>query len=76
MTYDDLENKRKKYRNRIFLSLIITAIIFYFIAINASIIYESIIEFSIAGIILGFVIFILLTSKPKKEYSKAKRFIF
>lgn len=71
MTYDDLENKRKKYRNRIFLSLIITAIIFYFIAINASIIYESIIEFSIAGIILGFVIFILLTSKPKKEYSKA-----
>lgn len=70
MTLNDLEKKRKKYRNRIFLSMIIFAIILCYIPPKATV-YEDFIVFLIFSIIIGFIIALLLTLGPKKKYSKA-----
>ena len=75
MTLNDLEGKRKKYRNRIFLSIIIFAIIVYCITSLATV-YNDFIIFLIFSIIIGVVISIFLTSGPRKKYSKAYKEYF
>lgn len=75
MTLNDLEGKRKKYRNRIFLSIIIFAIIVYCITSLATV-YNDFIIFLIFSIIIGVVISIFLTSSPRKKYSKAYKEYF
>ena len=75
MTLNDLEEKRKKYRNRIFLSIIIFAIIVYCITSLATV-YDDFIIFLIFSIIIGVAISIFLTSGPRKKYSKAYKEYF
>ena len=67
MTLNDLEKKRKKYRNRIFLSMIIFAIIICYTLANI----ETLGDFAFLSVILGVAISLLLTLGPKKKYSKA-----
>ena len=75
MSLNDLEGKRKKYRNRIFLSIIIFAIIVYCITSLATV-YDDFIIFLIFSIIIGVTISIFLTSGPRKKYSKAYKEYF
>lgn len=75
MSLNDLEGKRKKYRNRIFLSIIIFAIIVYCITSLATV-YDDFIIFLFFSIIIGVTISIFLTSGPRKKYSKAYKEYF
>lgn len=75
MTLNDLEKKRKKYRNRIFLSMIIFAIILCYIPPKATV-YDDFIVFLIFSIIIGVAISLFLTLGPRKKYSEAYKEYF
>lgn len=72
MTLNDLEKKRKKYRNRIFLSIIIFVIIIYYTFTNV----EALGEIVFLPVVIGVAISLLLTLGPKKRYIKAYKDYF
>ena len=72
MTYEELEKKRKIYRNIRILDVIIFLLIAYFSFTN----YESIGELIFLPFIIGIIIIAIITMGPSKDYSKAYKDYF